>query len=36
MAVLALSHDFNNRSLTYRSLTGRNVTDAVIYKRSRL
>ena len=30
MAVHALSNDFNNRSVTYRSLTGRNVTDAVI------
>ena len=30
MAVHALSNDSNNRSVTYRSLMGRNVTDAVI------
>ena len=32
MAVHALSNDSNNRSVTYRLLTGRSVTDAVIVK----
>jgi nitrogen fixation protein NifQ len=32
MAVHALSNEFNNRSVTYRSLTGRSVADAAIVK----
>jgi len=32
MAVHALSNDFNNRSVTYRCLTGRSVAHAVIVK----